>query len=220
MKYPCELIKDLLPLYHDQACSKESIEIIEDHLLECASCKSYYDTICKGDEISLSAQNIGLELKKAESLKAIRNQIRKKQILIVIISILVLMIISFSTIKVLKNTEQIISYDNNISVAMVDDSLIGRLQGDQANHLKIKQVSITQNEADHTYLFFYLSGTKWDALTTNEEVFSEYVLCPAEKGANNIDSVFYYTGDYSKIESMNSEELQKIIDDSVLLWSR
>ena len=120
----------------------------------------------------------------------------------------------------MKKSEQVISYEDNISVSMVDDSLIGRLQGNQANYLKIKQVEIENNGQKDTYLFFYLSGTKWDDILTNDDVFSEYVLCAANKGAERIDRVFYYTGDYTGIESMDIGDLQKIIDNSVLLWSK
>jgi len=38
MKYNCEMIRDLLPLYKDQACSKVSTEAVEQHLSECAEC--------------------------------------------------------------------------------------------------------------------------------------------------------------------------------------
>ena len=65
-----------------------------------------------------------------------------------------------------------------------------------------------------------MSGTKWDEITTSDNVFSEYILCPADKGAEQIDRVFYYTGDYTGIENMKIEELQEVIDVSVLLWSK
>ena len=39
MKYNCEVIMDLLPLYHDGVCSEESREMVEEHLEECESCK-------------------------------------------------------------------------------------------------------------------------------------------------------------------------------------
>lgn len=39
MKTPCDVIKDLLPLYHDNVCSSASKELIEDHLVECESCR-------------------------------------------------------------------------------------------------------------------------------------------------------------------------------------
>lgn len=38
MKYNCEMIRDLLPLYKDQACSKASAAIVEEHLSECSEC--------------------------------------------------------------------------------------------------------------------------------------------------------------------------------------
>ena len=40
MKYPCDTVKDLLPLYHDDVCSASSRQIVEEHLAECPACKS------------------------------------------------------------------------------------------------------------------------------------------------------------------------------------
>ena len=39
MKYDCEVIRDLLPLYADQACSERSRKTIEEHLQECPDCR-------------------------------------------------------------------------------------------------------------------------------------------------------------------------------------
>ena len=39
MKLPCEMIQDLLPLYHDGVCSEESKTIVEEHIATCAACK-------------------------------------------------------------------------------------------------------------------------------------------------------------------------------------
>lgn len=38
MKYDCELIQDLLPLYQDGACSQSSKNAVEEHLQECSRC--------------------------------------------------------------------------------------------------------------------------------------------------------------------------------------
>ncbi len=38
MKTNCEVIRDLLPLYADDACSEKSRELVEEHLQECAEC--------------------------------------------------------------------------------------------------------------------------------------------------------------------------------------
>ena len=39
MKYSCDLISDLLPLYKDDICSEASRKIVEEHLEECVACK-------------------------------------------------------------------------------------------------------------------------------------------------------------------------------------
>ena len=38
MKYDCEIIQDLLPLYIDDVCSIKSKVVIEEHILECSKC--------------------------------------------------------------------------------------------------------------------------------------------------------------------------------------
>ena len=220
MKYSCNLIQDLLPLYHDDVCSEESKEIVKNHLSECLSCKDYYTSLCKADEIFVAPPNAALEMKKAASFCAVKKQLHKKQIFAVLFTLMVFAFVSFVMTIFLKHSQQVIPYEGNISVSMIDDALIGKLQGNQANYFKIKQVSTIEDGQENTYLFFYLSGTKWDDLLTNGNVFSEYVLCPADKGAKQIDNVFYYTGNYTGIENMNADELQKIIDSSILLWSK
>jgi len=39
MKFDCEIIQDLMPLYIDDVCSTKSKEIIEEHISECSKCK-------------------------------------------------------------------------------------------------------------------------------------------------------------------------------------
>ncbi len=51
MKIPCEIIRDLLPLYHDNVCSKKSYDLVEEHLKTCEDCKlelEKIDTDIKG----------------------------------------------------------------------------------------------------------------------------------------------------------------------------
>ena len=39
MKTDCEVIRDLLPLYADNACSVKSCAMVEEHLQECPDCR-------------------------------------------------------------------------------------------------------------------------------------------------------------------------------------
>ena len=51
MNISCEIIRDLLPLYHDNVCSEKSCKLVEEHLKTCEKCKlelSKIDTDIKG----------------------------------------------------------------------------------------------------------------------------------------------------------------------------
>lgn len=41
MKLDCEVVQDLLPLYHDEVCSKKSRNLVDEHLSECEKCRTY-----------------------------------------------------------------------------------------------------------------------------------------------------------------------------------
>lgn len=45
MKLSCEVIRDLLPLYHDQVCSEASCQVVEEHLKSCEACQQQLEQI-------------------------------------------------------------------------------------------------------------------------------------------------------------------------------
>lgn len=45
MKVSCNVIQDLLPLYHDGVCSEESRQIVQEHIATCAQCKDYLHSL-------------------------------------------------------------------------------------------------------------------------------------------------------------------------------
>ena len=50
MKYNCELIRDIMPIYIDGALSDKSKEIVEAHLDECQECTHLYQAMRKTEE--------------------------------------------------------------------------------------------------------------------------------------------------------------------------
>ena len=38
MRVSCEIIRDILPLYYDKVCSKETCTLVEEHISDCAKC--------------------------------------------------------------------------------------------------------------------------------------------------------------------------------------
>ena len=88
MKISCNVIEDLLPLYVDDAVSEDSRLLVEEHLKECASCRKMQEEIKRENLFGRDKGNTSEERKKAEiqSLKKIRNNIRRKRILSVILA--------------------------------------------------------------------------------------------------------------------------------------
>lgn len=59
MKITCDVIKDLLPLYHDDVCSLDSCQMIEEHIDKCEECRvelEKYDIEMKGVNNMLEAK--------------------------------------------------------------------------------------------------------------------------------------------------------------------
>lgn len=220
MKYPCDIIQDLLPLYLDGVCSEESKRAVEEHLPECSACRELYDAMQKADQIEIDPHSAGRELQKAASLQSIRKKLVKKQFLAAFASVVVLLIVVFSIAGVLKGAGETVEDADDLSVSMVEGSLVGRLQGSRIDQMRIKRVSVTLDEGERNYLFFSVTDTKWDRITTRSDSFSECTLCFAGKGSEQIDAVYYYTGEYTGLESLGAGELQKVIGESVLLWEK
>lgn len=67
----CEIIKDLLPLYCDNALSDVSKEAVEDHIAVCKDCKKVFEEMKNGDiKIDTSTQNIAPMTKVKKKIRA------------------------------------------------------------------------------------------------------------------------------------------------------
>lgn len=73
MKFlPCELIQDILPLYHDGVCSDTSRKLVDSHLETCEKCSAVLKSMMDKMEMPI------LETDEAKPLKTIKRKWRKK----------------------------------------------------------------------------------------------------------------------------------------------
>lgn len=86
MKFlPCELIQDILPLYHDGVCSDTSRKLVDNHLESCEKCKSLLQGM--NDEIQMPK----LDADEIKPLRSIKRRWRKKNWLMgILIGLLVI----------------------------------------------------------------------------------------------------------------------------------
>ena len=83
MKYPCETIRDLIPLYHDSVCSAETVRIVEEHLEECPACAEYYESICASDKMETGVFDETSANRIADSYREVKKK-RRRRILTVV----------------------------------------------------------------------------------------------------------------------------------------
>lgn len=92
MKNPCEVIRDLLPLFVDGVASKPSEEMVKKHLEECEKCKKIHENmIMKLDEPEIDS-NYKIEIKP---FKKVLRYIRTAVVTILCCSILFLGTLSY-----------------------------------------------------------------------------------------------------------------------------
>ncbi|MFJ7954562.1 anti-sigma factor family protein [Lysinibacillus sp. NPDC096418] len=96
-KASCDIVKDLLPLYYDNVCSGDSKRMVEEHLVDCQSCKIELDRL-KVD-FKLPEEEIEIIRKDSNVIKNISsfwNRSKVKSFAIgVIISIVLVSLIFF-----------------------------------------------------------------------------------------------------------------------------
>lgn len=73
----CNVIKDLLPSYMEELCSKESRQLIDEHFTECKQCQHLYLELKKE-----SSKKELYETKEFDYFKKIRNSVFRKNVII------------------------------------------------------------------------------------------------------------------------------------------
>ena len=86
MKYPCGLVKDIMPLFVDEVCSEESRSAVKEHLNECEKCREYLLKLQSEEIVVENNTKKEEELIKADSLKKIKKKLNSRLKRIVISS--------------------------------------------------------------------------------------------------------------------------------------
>ena len=71
---PCEIVRDLLPLYLEDLTGAETREMVDLHLQNCQECSEYLSFLRKGEPSFMEQE----ETEQIDYLKKIRRQSRRK----------------------------------------------------------------------------------------------------------------------------------------------
>ena len=222
MKYSCGIIKDLLPLYVDQVCSDESKELINEHLPECKECKSYMDSLRESQAVEAVAYDEETERRKVKMMLRMKKKIVFRNILVAVFTVLILGGACISAIQYLKRaavpipeTKQMeVVYENGDLVLNITDTIWSDASG--------VRFTLTEDGKSYECVAVAMNTSKWNELISSDKTCSKYTIAYREKGADEIDRV-YYSGDGKALEyppngELNENDIQTL--GYTLVWSR
>jgi hypothetical protein len=85
MKITCNIIRDLMPAYVDGTLSEDSRALVDEHLGECEECREYLAEL----QLPAAEKSAGTK-EKAAFLKAVRRKLLRRNVVIVIVTIVCL----------------------------------------------------------------------------------------------------------------------------------
>ena len=129
MKNECDIVKDLLFSYNDGVLSSASKELVENHLKTCENCKNALEEIKSENEKRKAVKEIDI-------FKNFKRNLTKKNIIILIGLIVLLLLIMFN-ILVFKNYNEIAS---TAEIYLKDD-----ITEEQIENIKNKIIEVSDN---------------------------------------------------------------------------
>lgn len=215
----CNIVKDILPLYFDKVVSKDTVEMVEEHLRSCENCQKEA-SVMKKDFVMPVNQSIQLD--EAKMLKRFKMHFRKRKVLISIMSFIIAFGVMGAVIFLLTYPKLYIDYDGaKISVDVDGGNVYAEYTGnDDVSAYAVYEVEPYKVEIDgeeKNIVIFYYGTTFWDKYFTSAKGKSDINKTgfKFELGeAAQIDEVYY--GKYDGGEVYEPSELS----DMHKVWSK
>ncbi len=118
MKIACEIIQDLLPLYAEKICSKQSEELVEEHIAECGECKAFLEMLTTevNEPDMPTISHTDSHILEALPLKNMRKSIFTRKMKAVALGVLILFFVMFATFSHLTTPQYISFQKSEVSV--------------------------------------------------------------------------------------------------------
>lgn len=232
MKISCEIIKDLLPLYHDDVCSNQSRTTVEEHLQECDTCKNYLESM-NGDFVETNAEKAA-EQAKSNILKGIKKKLLRKNVMISAISVICATAVLLGGFELIFHYQIPIPYKNElVRVEMGDKGMIDvSFKGDDYYCSYKWNTTIEKDGIKQKVAYIYYTDTIWTKYLSKPKKDKEYKYSINNSSWRDYDngeglievkediSAVYYMvyPDMRKVSSM--EEMLKNSSKAVLLWKK
>ena len=207
-KITCDVVKDLIPLYVDDALSNDSKLLVEEHLQTCKVCSDYYDAM-KEDFLHSSTT----EKREENAIKSIRKKINVNRLITAVSSACIVALVCGAIFYGVCIRESYIPYDE--SKIHVED---GILKSDN-NYYRFYGYEMSEDGKD---LFIYLSTTPYKKMMFSHNDTTE-LLHLANETPEQCNRIYYLSEKYAKEfhnqkKSIINENHDEVVEESTLIW--
>ena len=223
MGITCSVIKDLIPLYVDDVLSEDSRKLVEEHLAGCSDCKDAYESLKSGVGSGVNKTN-----RDKEVIKKLRKKILTKRMIAVGIAVILVTSIFLGVYYGVFVREQYLSFED--SGIYVENDIVKTTRNYHCLHDNQRIMD------DGVVAFVYLSTPVYEdnrpqGETAEIEDFSKQDITLTKDGGNNVEKIsvkkaYYVPQEFAERMSdyypsfASDEELQDIMDASILIWER
>lgn len=172
---PCDLIRDLLPLYLDGVCSEESKTVVEAHLEGCEACKAEYQQLLAAQQLVPAPEQT--EEKKVKALRRVKRKLSKKRLTAVLLTTVAILGIAIGLLMLASSAFVILPYDET-------KLRIAAMSPENAKHAgiwdenRIEETVDLQVSGEITEYYSYLGGKYFTM----------------EENGKTIHAAYYYLG--------------------------
>ena len=230
----CNVIKDLLPLYVDDAASPETKTLIEAHAAECPACLAEMETMKKNIPMPICSDG---ERAKAEFIKAIAKQLKRKRVRTAIISALTAAFLIVGTYVVMVIPSRVIPYEEGL-VSVRDDGgdVWVHFTGKSYNGFYMREIIELEIDGEKkNAMAIYYEETLYskylepllhkdhtfdDEFLLNDPYYTENDNGEMERIEQALDVIYYSTVKMNVREEDPQSDWTEHMDDMVLIWER
>lgn len=232
MKLPCYLVRDLLPLYKDEACEPETAADVREHLEGCPDCRTLWETLQTAAPLEEAVDQAKAQ-QQAAALRRVKHTQQKKRVQTILVTLLVVILLGGGGLGLYFHAvETYLEYPQE-SILGVEEEPISEQWRIRGKGIVLKldstvQTSIQWSQVLNTpkgdVMVFTLGRSQWDVWTRAQWSDDSYEILLYTEAMDGMEAMerlkaVYYLP-YSEFESWIDSESRLVPEDAVLLWQR
>ena len=232
MKLPGYLVRDLLPLYKDEACEPETAADVREHLEGCPDCRTLWETLQTAAPLEEAVDQAKAQ-EQAAALRRVKHTQQKKRVQTILVTLLVVILLGGGGLGLYFHAvETYLEYPQE-SILGVEEEPISEQWRIRGKGIVLKldstvQTSIQWSQVLNTpkgdVMVFTLGRSQWDVWTRAQWSDDSYEILLYTEAMDGMEAMerlkaVYYLP-YSEFESWIDSESRLVPEDAVLLWQR